>query len=147
MSTRKRDDTATAGRGRRERRHALTGRRRTDGPRGAMQQDTEQITIGPLRICDREKKVVVHGEEKQLTPKEYELLLLFAAHEGRVFSTEELALSLWHDKQVPDVDEVKQYVYLLRKKIEPDPHEPRWIRSVKGFGYQLVIHESDTTTS
>lgn len=146
MGTRKKP-AATVQRGKRERRRSPAGRRRTDALPSPKQQDTEDITAGPLRICDRDKKVFVYGEEKQLTPKEYELLRILAVHEGQVLSPEELALDLWRHEQRPDTDEVKQYVYLLRKKIEPDPHKPRWIRSVKGFGYLLVIEGSDTNTS
>ncbi|MDH3378030.1 MAG: winged helix-turn-helix domain-containing protein [Gammaproteobacteria bacterium] len=123
-----------------ERRRSLIGRRWTDGLRRTIDQRAENIEVGSLRICDQQKKVFIDGEEKQLTPTEYELLRVLAENEGQVCSTEELALGVWHHKQSGGAAKVKQYVYLLRKKIEPDPHSPRWIRSIKGFGYALVVN-------
>lgn len=121
-----------------ERRRSLVGRRWTDGLRPEIEREVEDIVAGPLRILDQQKKVFIHGDEKHLTPKEYELLRILAANEGRVLSSEELALILWRGKSLQSTEEVKQYVYLLRKKIESHPDSPRLIRSVKGFGYVLV---------
>jgi len=122
-----------------DRRRSLVGRRWTDGLRETVVQGSEEIVVGPLKILDQQKRVFIEECEKHLSPKEYELLRLFAENEGKVISTEELALNLWHGTQHGCADEVKQYVYLLRKKIEADPGKPQLIRTVKGFGYVLLV--------
>jgi len=129
-----------------ERRNSFVDRRGMDGLRSFRQQGIEEFAAGVLRICDKTKKVFVGGNEKHLTPIEYELLCLLATNVGRVISSKDLSLDLWPRKQPPDLDALKQYIYRLRKKIETDPHAPRWIRSVAGFGYQLVVDDDDNAT-
>ena len=138
---------ALAGRrGQQERRHSVVDRRGIDGLRSFHQQGVEEFAAGVLRISDKEKKVFVGGNEKHLTPIEYELLCLLATSAGRVISSKDLSLVLWPRKQYPELDELKQYVYRLRKKIELDPRAPRLIRSVVGFGYQLILDDDDNAT-
>lgn len=127
---------------RKERRRSLVGRRWTDEARDTIEQGSEEIVAGPLKILDQQKRVFVEECEKQLSPKEYLLLRLLAENQGKVLSTEELALNLWHGSQHGCADEVKQYVYLLRKKIEADPGKPQLIRTVKGFGYVLLVDDN-----
>ncbi|MCS6937294.1 MAG: winged helix-turn-helix domain-containing protein [Candidatus Bipolaricaulota bacterium] len=91
----------------------------------------------PLRIDDLSKRVFVNGSEIKLSPKEYELLRLLASEPGRVFSNEEILRAVWAGRQWATAQDVKQYIYFLRKKIEADPEQPRYIITVRGFGYKL----------
>lgn len=95
--------------------------------------------LGALRIDDRAKIVTLQGKEVQLSPKEYELLKLLATEPGRVFSDEEIIAHLWPQGSHATSNDVKQYAHLLRSKIEEDPQKPRWVQTVKGFGYRLMM--------
>ncbi len=94
---------------------------------------------GPIRIDDRAKTVTVDGEPVALSPKEYELLRMLAQDPGRVFTNQEIIDTLWGSGQGATGADVKQCIYQLRHRIEPDPHTPRRIQNVKGFGYKLAV--------
>lgn len=95
------------------------------------------LRVGPCRIDDRTKRVTFYDQEVSLSPKEYELLKLLAEDPGRVFSNDQIIARLWPDSTRADHNDVKQYIHLLRNKIESDSARPCWIRTVKGFGYKL----------
>ena len=99
----------------------------------------EIILAGPIKIDDRSKLVFIEGEEHHLSPKEYALLKLFAEDAGRVISNQEIIFQLWPENNRAVDSDVKQYIFLLRKRIEKNPQQPRWILNVKGFGYRLAI--------
>lgn len=82
--------------------------------------------------------VVVQGKEVELTPREFDMLAVLVANAGRVITTSELVKQAWnmHDKGA--LDNAKPYIHYLRKKIEVDPAEPRWILTVRGIGYRFV---------
>jgi DNA-binding response OmpR family regulator len=96
------------------------------------------INRGPFTLDDRTKKVYVDGEEKSLTPRLFDLLRIFVTNPGKVLSLAELAANLSSLNDNLEPHDVKQYIYLLRRAIEPDPTRPRWLRNVRGFGYELV---------
>jgi len=103
--------------------------------------ETEQqyLVRGPMKIDKRSKSVTISGEQVTLSPKEFYLLSLLARDLGRVYTNEEIIVELWGcDSRATGAD-VKQYIYQLRSKIEPDAHSPRWIQNVKGFGYKLAL--------
>lgn len=97
-----------------------------------------KMAIGPLLIDDTSKQVQLNGRTVELSPKEYELLKLLASEPGRVFSNREILSKLWNDESFATSKDVKQYVYLLRQKLEESPQEPRMILTVRGFGYKLA---------
>jgi DNA-binding response OmpR family regulator len=106
----------------------------------------EDILLGPLIICDQHKTVTVYGKTKHLTRQEYELLRILATEEGRALSRDELAENLGRRYHTLDPDDVKKYIYRLRKKIEPNPCAPRWIQNVRGVGYRLMVDDNDEAT-
>lgn len=95
------------------------------------------LRAGELLVDDRTKEVWQAGEMIQLSPKEYELLKLLAGDPGRVFSESEIIERLWPPDSLASSNDVKQYVHLLRNKIECDPKHPSFILTVKGYGYKL----------
>jgi DNA-binding response OmpR family regulator len=98
----------------------------------------KDLQVGALHVDDRTKVVRLRGKEVQLSPKEYELLQLLACEPGRVFSDAEIIAHLWPTGGHATANDVKQYIHLLRSKIEEDPQHPRRIQTVKGFGYKLT---------
>lgn len=97
------------------------------------------IVVGPFTINDCSKIVYIEDKRCKLSPKEYKLLKRLALEPGRVVSNEELISELWQPHSNASTNDVKQYVHLLRRRIEPNPQQPRWIENVRGFGYRLAI--------
>ena len=91
-----------------------------------------------LQIDDATKRVIVHGQAVKLSPKEYEVLRLLASGPGRVFSSEEILAHAWAGRGFATAQDVKQYIYFLRQKLEENPEQPRLILTVRGFGYKLT---------
>jgi len=96
------------------------------------------IAIGPLLIDDATKQVRLNGKNVELSPKEYELLKLLASEPGRVFSNREILNKLWQNQSFATAKDVKQYVYLLRQKLEENAQKPQIILTVRGFGYKMA---------
>lgn len=91
-----------------------------------------------LEIDDARKVIILRGKEVALSPKEYALVSLLASEPGRVFSRQEILSCLWPDNRYATFQDVQKYVYLLRKRLEEDPSQPKFILTVRGFGYRLA---------
>ena len=89
---------------------------------------------GDLIINHKEQTVFAHGQETQLSPIEYNLLLLLAEQAGRIVSTQSLTAAIWGSK---DSKSLKWYIWRLRQKIEADPQNPRFILTERGKGYRF----------
>lgn len=105
----------------------LTGSERTSG----------EIQIGGIRMNEETHRVYVDGREVELTNKEYELLLFFMLNVDVVFSREQLYERIWGWDAMGDSATVAVHINRLRKKIEQDPANPRYIVSVWGAGYRF----------
>jgi DNA-binding winged helix-turn-helix (wHTH) protein len=97
------------------------------------------LCCGPLEIDRRSCDVQFHGKSVDLTPKLFELLNVFAQSPGTVFSDDELLQAVWSDSAYAASSDVKQHIYLLRRKFADVHSNPKaLIENVKGFGYRLV---------
>ena len=115
-------------------------RRMTSKRRNNAESDlTKETGVHSFYIDHRSKCLFVKGQKIELTPKEFELLLFLSTDIDRVFTAEEIINHLWPESHRATKSDLYQYMHLLRKKIEPDPNSPQWIRNVKGFGYKLEI--------
>jgi len=105
------------------------------------------IRIGTLQIDPRGKEVYVDDRAVELTPTEYDLVRLLASEPGRVFSNREILEEVWTsgNATAPTSKDVKQYVYLLRQKLERDASYPELIVTVRGFGYKLAMGGAPST--
>ncbi|MBI3661405.1 winged helix-turn-helix transcriptional regulator [Candidatus Acetothermia bacterium] len=103
----------------------------------APQLNQQVMTAGNLVLDDMSKQAQIDGQLLTLTPKEYDILKLLASQPGRVFSNEEILKNVWKDGSFASSQDVKQYVYFLRRKIEKDPQNPQRLVTVRGFGYKL----------
>ncbi|CAH1212470.1 Transcriptional regulatory protein SrrA [Paenibacillus plantiphilus] len=81
--------------------------------------------------------VLSYGKEAILSTKEFQLLVLLAKNPNRVFHTETLYDLIWRDSKLGDVRTVMVHIYNLRQKIEEQPHNPRYIHTVRGAGYKF----------
>jgi len=91
-----------------------------------------------LRIDENRRQVTVDGNELELTAKEFDLLLQFARHPGRVFSRQQLLDAVWGYGHDGYEHTVNSHINRLRAKLERNPAEPRFILTVWGVGYKFA---------
>ncbi len=84
------------------------------------------------------RQVTLRGEEVDMTPREYDLLITLAQTPGRVRTTADLLREAWGVNETQAGDNIKPYIHYLRKKLEDDPASPRWILTVRGVGYRFA---------
>lgn len=107
--------------------------------RSPIMTESPGFTVGPFRIDQRSKCVLLNGKSLNLTRKEFELFELLAQDVGRVFMCDEIIDHVWPENNRVTKSDLYQYMHLLRKKVEIDPNNPHWILTVKGFGYKLNV--------
>lgn len=105
--------------------------------RMASQHQARTIAIGDLLIDLKERRVSKGSQTVQLTPTEYKLLALLAAHARHVLSTDQILRHVWGDEYIGEVGYVKRYIWYVRQKIEDDPTSPKYLLTERGFGYSL----------
>ncbi len=116
----------------------LTARVRTVLRRAAPAADGVVLDFDGLRIDPRAREVIVDGRSVVLTAKEFDLLHALAASPRQVFSRRQLLSRVWDSApEYQDPATVTVHVGRLRQKLEPDPDEPRWIRTARGVGYRF----------
>lgn len=106
---------------------------------GSVQK--ESLAIGTLSIEPDKRKVTVNGSAISLTPKEFELLHLFASNPGKAFSRDKLLEEIWGYQFEGYDHTVNSHINRLRNKIEEDPSEPRYLKTVWGVGYRFAEPE------
>jgi DNA-binding response OmpR family regulator len=95
------------------------------------------IEHGELLIDPARRKVLLSGAEVDLTSLEFDLLHFLAARAGRVFSREALMDQVWGSGRVVDDRSIDSLVSRLRRKLEPEPSQPRYVQTVWGAGYRF----------
>jgi two-component system KDP operon response regulator KdpE len=93
---------------------------------------------GEVQIDKQKREVLVRGEPVDLTPTEYDLLLLLAEHAGAVLDHETLLRGVWGQEYTKDNDYLKVYIWHLRRKLEQDPRDPKLLLTEWGVGYRMV---------
>ncbi|HEY1913334.1 MAG TPA: response regulator transcription factor [Vicinamibacterales bacterium] len=97
-----------------------------------------RLTVGDLTI-DYDRRRAVRGEDEiRLTPKEFELLALLARNADRVLTNRTILKAIWGANAVEQPEHLWVLIGQLRKKIEPDPSQPRYLVSEPWVGYRLV---------
>jgi two-component system KDP operon response regulator KdpE len=95
------------------------------------------LEVGDFRL-DLEKRIVaVNGKPLHLTPKEYELMLYFVSHPGKVLTHRVLLTSIWGGESVEQTEYLRVFVGQLRKKIELEPATPHYILTEPWIGYRF----------
>ncbi|MEO8187581.1 MAG: response regulator transcription factor [Burkholderiaceae bacterium] len=96
------------------------------------------VCSGALRIDPAARRVLLDGAQIELTAREFDLLLHFARHPGRVFTREQLLDTVWGGAHGGYAHTVNSHINRLRAKIEADAADPRWIQTVWGVGYRFA---------
>jgi len=100
--------------------------------------EVERVEVGDLTIDYGRHRVVRGDDEIRLTPKEFELLALLARNADRVLTHRAILKAIWGPNAVDQPEHLWVLVAQLRKKIEPDPGNPRYLLSEPWVGYRLA---------
>ena len=92
----------------------------------------------PLLAIDPEgRRVFLRGEEVQLTGKEFELLRVLVANEGKVVSREKLMRDVWDSAWYGSTKTLDMHISVLRRKLGDDAASPRYITTIRGLGFRF----------
>jgi len=112
--------------------------RRTAAHGGPPSSPATRLDFDGLAVDLGTREVTVAGETIELTAKEFDLLAFMAASPRQVFSRDQLLNQVWGSSSQWQSDAtVTEHVRRLRRKIEDDPDNPRWITTVRGVGYRF----------
>ena len=106
-------------------------------PSGADEPIGRALVFGDLCIDPQTRLVTIHGVEKSLTAKEFDLLWLLARHPRQVFTRDQLLERVWGMAEYIDPGTVTVHVRRLREKIEDDPSNPQHLQTAWGVGYKF----------
>lgn len=106
-------------------------------------EDAAPLTFGSLTIDPGARKAFKNGEQIELTPIEFELLLTLARRPGQAFSREQLVEGVWKGEHYGDERLVDSHMSRVRKKVEDDPSKPKLVVTVRGIGYRLEVPDAE----
>ncbi|GLC30086.1 response regulator transcription factor [Clostridium omnivorum] len=95
------------------------------------------IEIGNLTINTDTREVLVGNKNVRLTPKEFDILELLARNKGVVFSIEKIYDRVWGEEYYKSDNTVMVHITKIREKIEADPKQPIYIKTIWGVGYKI----------
>ncbi|UKS27254.1 response regulator transcription factor [Paenibacillus sp. HWE-109] len=116
-------------------------RSKPDARNADVRQPAHLMKFPGLEINVLHRSVRVNGKEIELTLKEFELLHVFVGHPEQVFSRNQLLGQVWDTDYDGDTTTVTVHIRRLREKIEENPSEPRYIKTVWGIGYKFEGRE------
>jgi two-component system KDP operon response regulator KdpE len=106
--------------------------------RRAAPAEEPSLSIDGLEVDLAARRVKRGGEEIHLTPKEFDLLRVLARNRGRLMTHRALLGEVWGHAYEEDTHTLRVHIANLRRKIEPDPAAPRYIRTDPGVGYRFA---------
>ncbi|MDQ3923914.1 MAG: response regulator transcription factor [Actinomycetota bacterium] len=113
-------------------------RRRLDARAAIADQERQRLEFPGLELDLGRRQVFAGGEPVDLTFKEFEVLALLATHPGWVYSREQIMRHIWGGEFFGEMRAADVHVQHIRKKIEPDPKNPRYLQTVRGIGYRFA---------
>jgi two-component system KDP operon response regulator KdpE len=105
----------------------------TDAP----QEGTTSFEAGDFRVDLDTRRVHAHGQEIRLTPKEFDLFVYLAKRPNRVIPHAELLEAVWGEASQEQPEYLRVFMGQLRKKLEPDPSNPRYLVTEPWVGYRF----------
>jgi two-component system response regulator VicR len=119
--------------------NAFLRRRREEAP--------QRHTFGEFELDLSSHKLTRGGQDVPLTPKEFGLLAFFAARAGRALTRDQILRAVWGYSVFVTPRSVDRCINTLREKVEEDPDNPVFIKSIRGVGYRFdVTPESDASS-
>ena len=105
--------------------------------REEMDAEPPSVGIGPFRLDRTARRVYLEEREISLTSTEFNLLEYFLTHPGRAYSRDQLLEAVWGEQRYVTPRTVDVHVRRLREQIEDQPDAPRYLTTVRGFGYRF----------
>src|SRR2546422_4496646 len=99
------------------------------------------LTVGDVSIDTDERRVVVGGNEIRLTPKEFDVLKYLVSNAGKVVTHRALLQAVWGWQSADQTEYLRVFINQLRRKIEPDSSQPRYILTEPWVGYRFTPSE------
>jgi two-component system KDP operon response regulator KdpE len=99
--------------------------------------DVPAFDVGDFRVDLEGRRVHVNGNEVRLTPKEFDLFVYFARHPNKVITHRTLLEAVWGEASQEQPEYLRVFMGQLRKKLEPDPSNPRYLVTEPWVGYRL----------
>lgn len=100
--------------------------------------ESEQVKFGDITLDLRRQQVHRRSRRLEMSGREFELLRYFVVHRGELVSRDQLLSDVWGYNNMPLTRTVDNFVAKLRRKIEPDPQNPRYIVTMYGGGYRFL---------
>jgi DNA-binding response OmpR family regulator len=107
------------------------------GLRRQQQRQSPPQSFGDIEVDLRAHRVLKNGAEVELTPKEFDILVLLLERAGQVVTRNDFCDRVWGADVFVTPRVVDTHIASLRKKLESDPDEPKHIHSIRGVGYKL----------
>jgi len=107
--------------------------------RSVERKEPTMLLLDDVRIDFETRQITARGAKTHLTPKEFEVLQFLACHAGQVISHRRLLQAIWGPEYGNETEYVRVIVNQLRKKIESDPHNPKYLLTEHWFGYRLAL--------
>lgn len=104
-----------------------------------VEDKKEIFTLGDIKIDKNRMEVRKNNQPVELTAREYQLLLYMAENVNQILSKKKIYQYVWNDDFLGNDNVIMVHIRHLREKIEDDPGNPHYIRTVKGLGYKLVV--------
>ena len=95
------------------------------------------LRIGDLEIHHEQRRVLMAGREVELNHGEYAMLYCMASSPGQVFSKAQLYEAAWGEEYLSGTNSVENTIWRLKRKLEPDPKHPDYIKTVLRAGYKM----------
>lgn len=105
--------------------------------RRRKQQQQNNYTFGDFTLDTSARRLSKNGDEIKLSPKEFKLLEFFLKRQGRALTRDEILNTVWGYNSFSGHRSVDRFVTTLRNKIEPDPHSPTFIHTLREIGYKF----------
>jgi two-component system, OmpR family, KDP operon response regulator KdpE len=116
----------------------LTARVRALLRRSAAPVESETgIEVGDFKIDPQQRLVEVSGKPVHLTPKEFDLIQYFVANRGKVLTHRAILSAIWGSGSAEQPEYLRVFIGNLRKKLEPDPRAPRYLKTEPWIGYRF----------
>lgn len=110
--------------------------RRSEGSAGGM---SEKMVLGSVEIDFKTYNANRAGTNLQMTPKEFEILRFLWQHRNQTVSRDQLLTNVWGYDETLSTRTIDNFILKLRQKIEEDPARPKFIITIHGVGYKLLL--------
>ena len=101
--------------------------------------DDDVLFAGVIAVDMLKREARIEDRVIDLTPTEFRLLSALARRSGEAVSQDDLIADIWGEMRIKSGSALRRYIWLLRRKIEPDPENPTRLVTVRGYGYRLEM--------